>query len=58
MPICPWDPFFLAFVCIRVALSVHGSAAVSDGVLACFVGAVLYTELCISDVSIYTGMND
>lgn len=30
----------------------------ADGVLACFVGAVIYTQLCTSGVHIYSGVND
>lgn len=40
----PMGPTLLAPVCIP--------AAVSDGVLACFTGAVIYTEHCISGVNI------
>lgn len=36
----------------------RGSDAVSEGVLACSVGAVAFAACCISGVCIYTGVND
>lgn len=51
VPLCPWGPFLQA--CVYLCSSLHGSAAVSDGVCACSIGAVIRTEFCISGASYY-----
>ena len=48
----------LAGICVYPCSSLYAVLFLADGVLACFVGAVIYTELCTSGVHIYSGVND
>lgn len=53
----PMQPL-LAGICVYPCSFPHGSDAVSEGVLACSVGAVAFAACCISGVYVYTGVND